>query len=102
MDVESVVNDVTIHNMQHSEIDREKGLLTSHDQYTILKDGCEPEMYTNSFSLQLYTAEELQAILSENEFEIVAQYDMDGNNFIADKSLNILTVARKKRHDKWQ
>ncbi|NNM59965.1 MAG: hypothetical protein HKM04_09150 [Legionellales bacterium] len=98
--VESVVNGVTIHSMQHSEIDREKGLLISHDQYTIFKDRCEPEMHTNSFSLQIYTAEELQAILSENEFEIVGQYDMDGNCFIADKSLNILTVARKKKHVK--
>ena len=54
----------------HSEIDREKGLLTSHDQYTILKDGCEPEIHTNSFSLKIYTAEELQEILSRNGFEI--------------------------------
>lgn len=97
IDIESVVNSVIIHNMQHSEIDREKGLLTSHDQYTIFKDGCEPEIHTNSFSLQIYTAEELQAILSRNGFKIVDQYDMDGNNFIADKSLNILTVARKEK-----
>lgn len=97
MDIESVVNGVNIHNVQHSEIDREKGLLTSYDQVTIFKDGCEPEVHNNSFSLQIYTAKELQAILSGNGFEIVSQYDMDGNNFIADKSLNILTVARKKK-----
>ena len=97
MDIESVVNGVNIHNVQHSEIDRENGLLTSHDQVTIFKDGCDPEIHNNSFSLQIYTAKELQEILSRNGFEIVGQYDMDGNNFIADKSLNILTVARKKK-----
>jgi len=97
MDIERVVNGVNVHNVQHSEIDREKGLLTSHDQLTISKDGSKPKIHTNSFSLQIYTAEELQAILSKNGFEIVSQYDMDGNNFIADKSLNILTVARKKK-----
>lgn len=97
MDIESVVNGVKIRNVQHSEIDRKNGLLTSHDHYTIFKDGEEPEIHTNSFSLQIYTAGELQEMLARNGFEIIHQYDMDGNDFIADKSLNILTVARKKK-----
>ncbi|EKD69901.1 MAG: hypothetical protein ACD_46C00707G0003 [uncultured bacterium] len=95
MDIESVVNGVKIRNVQHSEIDRKNGLLTSHDHYTIFKDGGKPEIHTNTFSLQIYTAEELQAMLAKNGFETIHQYDMDGNDFIADKSLNILTVARK-------
>lgn len=97
MDIESVVNDVKIRNIQHSEIDRKNGFLISHDHYTIIKDGGEPETYTNSFSLQIYTAGELQAMLARNGFETIHQYDMEGNDFIADKSLNILTVARKKK-----
>lgn len=97
MDIESIVNGAKVRNRQHSEIDRENGLLTSHDHYTILKDGCEPEVHTNSFSLQIYTAKQLQAMLERNGFEVIHHYDMDGNDFIAGKSLNILTVARKKR-----
>ncbi len=97
MDIESVVNGVKIRNVQHSKIDREKGLLASHDHYTISKDVGEPEIHTNSFSLQIYTAEELQTMLARNGFEILHQYDMEGNDFIAGKSLNILTVARKKQ-----
>lgn len=97
MDIESVVNGVKIRNVQHSEIDRKNGLLTSHDHYTILKKGCEPEIHTNTFSLQIYTAKELQVMLIRNGFEIIHLYDMEGNPFIADKSLNILTVARKKK-----
>lgn len=96
MDIENIVNGAKIRDVQHSEIDRENGLLTSHDHYTILKNGCEPEIYSNSFSLQIYTARQLQAMLERNGFEIVHQYDIEGNNFIADKSLTILTVARKK------
>ncbi len=96
MDIESVVNGVKIRNVQHSEIDRKKKLLTSHDHYTILKDGVEPEIHTNTFSLQIYTAEELQIMLARNGFETIHQYDMEGNDFIPDKSLNVLTVARKK------
>jgi 2-polyprenyl-3-methyl-5-hydroxy-6-metoxy-1,4-benzoquinol methylase len=96
MDIESVINGDTIHNVQHSEIDRENGLLTSHDHYTISKQNGSPETYTNSFSLQIYTAAELQKILAHNGFEVLSQYDMDGNDFVAEKSLNILTVARAK------
>ncbi|MEI7803615.1 MAG: hypothetical protein WCI97_13255, partial [Bacteroidota bacterium] len=95
LDIESVVNGVKIRNVQHSEIDRKNGFLTSHDQYTIFKDGYEPEIHTNSFDLQIYTAEELQTMLARNGFKIIHQYDMEGNDFIADKSLNILTVAQR-------
>ena len=94
--IESNVNGINIRNEQHSEIDRVNGFLISHDQYTIQKNGRDPEVYTNTFSLQIYTASELQAVLNRNGFEIIAQYDMDGDRFISDKSLNILTVARKK------
>jgi ubiquinone/menaquinone biosynthesis C-methylase UbiE len=96
MDIENIVNGVKIRNVQHSEIDKKNGLLTSHDQYTIFKGNSEPEIHTNSFSLQIYTAKELQTTLAKNGFEILHQYDMEGNDFLADQSLNILTVAKKK------
>lgn len=97
MDIESIVNGVNIRNIQHSEIDRENGLLTSHDHYTISNEKGESETHTNSFSLQIYTAKELRAILERNGFKIIGQYDMDGHDFVAEKSLNILTVARKSK-----
>jgi SAM-dependent methyltransferase len=95
MDIESIMNGVKIRNTQRSEIDRKIGLLTSHDYYKIYKEGDEPEVRTNSFSLQIYTAQELQTILAKYGFETIHQYDMEGKKFIADKSLNILTVAKK-------
>jgi len=95
MDIKSVVNGVNIRNIQHSEIDRKNGFLISHDHYTIFKESNEPEIYKNSFSLQIYTAKELQSMLGQNGFEVVDQCDMDGNDFVAEKSLNILTVARR-------
>jgi ubiquinone/menaquinone biosynthesis C-methylase UbiE len=95
MDIKTIVNGANIRNIQHSEIDRENGLLISHDHYTISKDKAEPETYTNSFSLQIYTSAELQSMLERNGFKVIAQYDMDGNIFVPDKSLNMLIVARK-------
>lgn len=96
MDIQTTKNGAKIRNQQYSEVDRENRLLTSHDHYTITKRGREPEIYTNSFSLQIYTADELKQMLEQNGFEVVHQYDLYGNEFISDKSLNILTVARKK------
>lgn len=96
MDIEKTINSVKIHNIQHSEVDRDEGRLISHDQYTIFRKDCEPEKLKNSFALQIYRADELKEILSRNGFDIASQYDMDGNEFIPEKSLNILIVARKK------
>lgn len=95
MDIEKIVNGVRIRNLQHSEIDKENGFLTSHDHLTIYKEEGEPEIHTNSFSLQIYPAEELQIILERNGFEVVGKYDMDGKDFVPEKSLSILTMARK-------
>lgn len=96
MDIESIVKGVKIRNIQHSEIDRERGLLISHDHLTIFKDENKPEIHTNSFSLQIYTAKELHKMLEQNGFQVIGQYDIDGNNFVAEKSLNILIVAKRK------
>jgi len=100
MDIESIVNGVKIRNIQHSEIDRKYGLLISHDNLTIFKEEGEPEIHTNSSSLQIYTAEELKTMLERNGFKAIRQYDMDGNNFLAEESLNILTVAKKSSQSK--
>jgi ubiquinone/menaquinone biosynthesis C-methylase UbiE len=94
MESEKVINGVSVHNIQHSEIDRELGLLTSHDEYTISKIEGEPDRFKNNFSLQIYTADELKVLLEKNGFRVIFQYDMEGNNFDAQKSMNILTVAK--------
>ena len=95
MDIESIVNGVKIRNIQHSEIDRDKGLLTSHDHYTIYEKESDPKIHKNSFSLQIYTSKELQTMLENSGFKVIGQYDLDGREFVAEKSLNILMVARK-------
>ena len=97
MDIQTTVNGVKFHNQQYSEIDKEKGLLISHDKYTIIKNDGEPMCKTNTFSLQIYTAQELRELLEKAGFEVLNQYDMDGQPLISDKSLNILKVAKVKQ-----
>lgn len=94
MDIQTVVDGIKFRNQQFSEIDREKGLLISHDKYTINKDDNKPVCKTNTFSLQIYSASELKELLQKNGFLVLNQYDMEGQPLKRNDSLNILTVAK--------
>jgi hypothetical protein len=96
MHVHKKVGDVQLHTVQCSTLNRAKGRLVSYDHYTTQKKAEAPKRFVHQFSLQLYSARELQEILANAGFETVAQYEMDGTKFIEDENLSILTVARKK------
>lgn len=96
MDIRKTINDTEIHQHQYSTINRESGQLTSYDSFTIQKGNNEPQLLENNFTLQLYTAEELQHILIRNGFEIIEQLTIDGSPFSKYESPNILTVAKKQ------
>jgi ubiquinone/menaquinone biosynthesis C-methylase UbiE len=89
------IQDTQIHQVQYSTIDRVAGRLTSYDHYTIQKHTDKPKRFYNQFSLQIYTANELKEILTRNGFETIAQYGMDGKEFIPNKTLSILTIAQR-------
>ncbi len=91
MDIQDEVDGIQFRNQQISKLDREKGLLISHDHYSINGE----EEYTNTFSLQIYTFDEMKALLAKNGFEIIKIHDMNGNEFYPETSLNMLIVARK-------
>ena len=95
MDIKKVVNGVNIHNIQHSTIDKNSGLLTSYDKLVVENNG-KIQAFENKFSLQIYRAKELQNILNDNGFDVLEQSGFDGSNFVEDKSLSILTVAKKR------
>lgn len=80
---------------QVSEIDHEGGLMMSTDHYDICWHDGRREQRENIFTLQIYTADELKDLLLLNGFELVSQTSLDGSEFIKDKSLEILTVAKK-------
>lgn len=93
--VHKKINNTQILSTQCSTIDRANGILTSYDSYMIQKDILKPEIFSNKFSLQIYSAKELSDILAQNGFTTLGQYAMDGSKFQRLKSLNILTVAQK-------
>ena len=97
MDINKDVGTTRIHNIQHSVINREAGQLTSYDSYTICDDKNQITEVKNEFTLQIYTATQLQDLLDKNGFETIDQIAFDGSEFLNKKSLSILTIARKKR-----
>ncbi len=89
------LKDLQIHTVQYSTLDRKKGLLTSYDTVVTQHKANKPESFNNKFSLQIYTAKELQDMLARNGFKTLAQYDLDGSTFSNKTSTSILTVAQK-------
>lgn len=89
------IGETQIHALQCSSIDINKGLLTSYDSCMIQKNANNPQRFNHKFSLQIYTAKELREMLARNGFETIRQSGMDGSEFVDDKTLNILNVARK-------
>ena len=90
------VNNTQMHQIQCSTIDRAQGVLTSYDTYMTQKNANKPELFNNQFSLQIYTAKELREMLGRNCFETIGQYGFDGSKFVADKTREIVTIAKKK------
>lgn len=87
--------DSQLHGVQCSMVDKARGRLISYN-YDIMQKGAGMPTHSRSkCELQIYTAAELQEMLKRNGFEVLAHYDMDGSKFVLDKSLSILTVARK-------
>lgn len=89
------VQDIQIFSTQCSELDRTNGILTSYNSYMLQKNVDKPQIFTHKFSLQIYTAKELNKMLTENGFEVIRQYGSNGSSFIKEKTKNVLTIAKK-------
>lgn len=94
MDLEFRVKQDKIRQFQHSELDRDNKILTSHDKYIIEDQLGNIREISNSFSLQIYEFHELKNILHKNGFRVCNIYDIYGTEFRENKSLNILVVAQ--------
>lgn len=94
-DSRKTVKNTKIHHIQHSKINKKNGCLTSYDYFAIQKGSAKPKILKEKFTLQIYTAKQLREMLTKNGFKILNQYGIDGSKFIARKTTNILTVAKK-------
>lgn len=82
-----------------NKLDKERGVMTVNQRTYIQKGMDKPKILEESWDMQIYSSEQLKEILEKNGFEIVESLDMDGKRFNKDKSLFILTVAKKKKQN---
>lgn len=87
--------DTKLRVTQHSIID-DRGILISLTHSYTQKGLGKLNMSKNVITLQLYTANELKAMLLRNGFKVLEQISMDGKKFSNIKTERILTIAQKK------
>lgn len=96
MSVNKKVGNTNMQSTQYSTLDRALGQLTSYDSYTIENEKHGTRKLKNKFTLQVYTALELQEILFKHGFDTLEQVALDGSKLHPRTSTNIVTVARKR------
>lgn len=87
--------DVTAREIQYSTISK-SGVLVSYDIYHEQVGDAKPKITTAFQTLQVYSAIQLQTLLSQNGFEVVQQSSVDGLAFKTQESERIFTVAKKR------
>jgi ubiquinone/menaquinone biosynthesis C-methylase UbiE len=80
----------------NNKFDGKRGIMHMH-QKTYIQEGLQkPKIMNESWDMQIYSSNELKDILERNGFEVLKFLNVDGSKFNKDKSLFILTIARKK------
>ena len=80
--------------IQHS-ILNDQGILISYTTSYKQKNGGKLQTSKNIVTLQLYTANELEDMLTRNGFKVIRQCGIDGSKFSDKKTQRILTIAKK-------
>lgn len=57
--------------------------------------GEKPKITKSTKTLQLYTAQQLKEILNKNGFKVIEQCDIDGSQFMEERTDRILTIAQR-------
>lgn len=80
-----------------NKFNRKKAIMTMN-QKTYVQEGIDkPQIFRDSWDMQIYSSEQLKDILNRNGFEVARFLSMDGKKFDREKSLFILTIATKKQ-----
>lgn len=81
----------------HHKFNAKKGIMKFNQKTYVQKGHNSPKMFKERWDLQIYNSSQLKYLLEKNGFEVVKFLDIDGNKFDKNKSLFILTIARRKK-----
>ncbi len=96
--VHKKIGDTQILASQFSTLAKKSGILTSYSSYMTQQKTAKPKSFNHQFSLQIYSAKQLEEMLLRNGFKILEQYEIDGSDFSKKKSPTILVVALKNKN----
>ncbi len=94
LDLQKMVGGTKIRDIQYSTLS-EDGILATYTISQVQKDGEKTQTSTSSQTLQIYNTDQLSDMLARNGFAILEQLAIDGSQFIKDKTVRILTIAKK-------
>lgn len=94
IDWQKMADNKKVRKIQYSTIN-EEGVLASFTTSITHAENKEPLLSEMSQTLQVYTPQQLVAILERNGFEVLSQTAADGSALVEDKTERILTVAKK-------
>jgi len=95
IDWQKINGDTKIRDIQYSTID-ENGVLASYTKSYVQNGANKPKVSKSAQTLQVYTAKQLEEILTRNGFEVLDQCAIDGSKFIENKTERLLTIAMKR------
>ena len=95
IDWQKISGDTTFRDIQYSTIDGD-GILTSYTTSCVQKGSNRMNITRSTQSLQVYSAEQLRAMLRRNGFKILGQCGVDGSKFSGSKTDRIVTIAEKR------
>lgn len=85
-----------LHRIQCSTVDKKKGHLICYETGFVQYRGRKPERFSYKSALQIYTSKQIKKLLEKNGFEVISQCGMDGSKFNEKKSIDMLTLAKKR------
>ncbi len=88
-------DDLMFVRFNNNKLDKKLGIMNINQKTYIQKGISRPEIYKESWDMQIYSTDQLKKIFKKNGFEILEFLDMGGGEFNKERSLFILTIARK-------
>ncbi|MBT7296161.1 hypothetical protein HN836_00760 [Candidatus Woesearchaeota archaeon] len=90
------VDGVKYVRFNNNKLNRTKQIMSMNQKIYIQNGFNKLNISKKAWDMQIYSSNQLKKILDKNGFEVLEFLSMDGKKFDKDKSLFILTIARKK------
>jgi hypothetical protein len=90
------MNGIKFVRFNHNKLDSKNGIMKSNQKTYVQEGNNQPKLFKERWDLKIYTSSQLKEILEKNGFEVVKFLNIDGGKFDKNKSLFILTIAKKK------